>query len=188
MDQISPAVSTCLTVETSSWNRSRSQSPATGCEVVPTASLGSSCTTITTPEADQTSSSTNQPCDSFSNVIKAATVALLNGESPPTQDPQEESSSVLHEDEYSAEEMPNIEEKESISDLEHKSKKPRIETEVAEGFVEHSGPTSTHNIHKEPTMVAESQESTISVALEGDDLWQQFHHVGTEMIITKTGR
>lgn len=175
MDQISPAVGTS-SVETSGWNHSRSQSPDIGCDVVSTTSLESSSTT---PETDLTTSTTNQPCDSFSSVIKAATVTLLNGETSSRQDPQEE---VL--DEHSEKELPDIEETRSSSDLEHENKKPRIESAVAEGFMCHSEVIT----HKEATIFTESQDSSISVALEGDDLWQQFHHAGTEMIITKTGR
>lgn len=31
-------------------------------------------------------------------------------------------------------------------------------------------------------------EGNIKVELENSDLWEKFHQIGTEMIITKTGR
>ena len=35
---------------------------------------------------------------------------------------------------------------------------------------------------------SKKMKTGISVSLEGQDLWQQFYHANTEMIITKTGR
>lgn len=51
-------------------------------------------------------------------------------------------------------------------------------------------PLPTHADHKRmlgPSQT-ESLDKNIKITLENRDLWQKFHSLGTEMIITKTGR
>lgn len=37
-------------------------------------------------------------------------------------------------------------------------------------------------------LLPEKQDKNIIISLEGAELWHQFYQVGTEMIITKSGR
>ncbi|XP_070618609.1 T-box-containing protein TBX6L-like isoform X4 [Erythrolamprus reginae] len=51
--------------------------------------------------------------------------------------------------------------------------------QVGSGFQAPSAPLETPSV---------PPRSSVAVALEEEDLWAKFHHAGTEMIITKTGR
>jgi len=44
--------------------------------------------------------------------------------------------------------------------------------------------------HQQPQMMLPSRPTLpgVEAKLENNDLWQQFHKIGTEMIITKSGR
>lgn len=44
--------------------------------------------------------------------------------------------------------------------------------------------------HQQPHMMLPSRPTLpgVEAKLENNDLWQQFHKIGTEMIITKSGR
>jgi len=50
--------------------------------------------------------------------------------------------------------------------------------------------TSFHITHRgvNSQHMKRSEDSNVHVSLQNKDLWQKFHTVGTEMIITKAGR
>lgn len=51
-------------------------------------------------------------------------------------------------------------------------------------------PLSSHSDHKRMLGPAQgdTMDKNIKITLENRDLWSKFHSIGTEMIITKTGR
>ena len=162
MDEVSPAVVENCLVETSGWEKS--QSP------------------IATIDEDICPNDTDHNKDpiigeTLSSAISAATVTLLD------EDLASSSPSTLKEDVdvVVKHEVADNVEQEDTCDFEHQSKKLKMEKSSEEL-------PKVKEVVPMDSVEGTEQTQSISVKLEGQDLWQQFYHAGTEMIITKTGR
>ena len=163
MDQVSPAVVENCLVETSGWEKSQSPIATIDEDICPGDTDHNKADSIIG--------------ETLSSAISAATVTLLD------EDLASNSPSTLKEevDIVTKHEVADDVEQEETCDFEHQSKKLKMDKSSEEL-------PKVKEVVPMDSSVGVEQTQSISVKLEGHDLWQQFYHAGTEMIITKTGR